>query len=341
MQDFLVFNQELTALLKAGVPILRALDLLADRAGHAGFQEALVQVRDRVKGGASLSEAMAHTPRYFPELYVASLRSGEHTGRIVEVLTRYIVFLRRMNAVRTKVRSAMAYPSFLILVGLCVIIFLVLFVLPAIVQVYRDAQAELPALTRGFLAVIELVRGYALWLVIGAIAAVAAARFVLSGPRFQAWMHQWIFYVPVIGRSVWMHHVIGMTRTLAATLQGGIPLVPALRMVQASMTNRLFADGVARVADEVTAGGGLSGAMARAELLPRMSIEMIEIGEQAGALPEMLGEVAEFHEGELDRLLNQLMTWIEPILLLVMGSIVALILVSMYLPIFYLPGVMQ
>ncbi|MEW6325730.1 MAG: type II secretion system F family protein, partial [Nitrospirota bacterium] len=147
-----------------------------------------------------------------------------------------------------------------------------------------------------------------------------------------------LLYVPVVGEAIRIHHIIGMIRTLGATLQGGIPLVPALRMVQASMTNPLFEAGVARVADEVTEGGGLARAFGRIRLLPRMSVEMIDVGETAGALPEMLNEIAEFHESELDRLLNRLMTWIEPMILLLMGGVVALIVVAMYLPIFYLAG---
>lgn len=341
LQEFLVFNQELAALLKAGVPILRALDLLIDRASHAGFHQTMAEVRDRVRGGAALSEAMGAFPRYFPALYVASLRSGEQTGHVVEVVIRYIAFLRRMSAVQSKVRAAVTYPLFLVLVGACVITFLMVYVVPSFADVYRDAQVELPLLTRWFLGAVDLIRNQFLWLAAGVAVAAAAAYTAFSGQRVRALAQQALLYVPVIGEAIRVHHIVGMIRTLGATLQGGIPLVPALRMVEASMTNPLFAAGVGRVADDVTAGGGLARAFSRVALLPRMSVEMIEIGEAAGALPEMLNEMAEFHEGELDRLLNRLMTWIEPTILLLMGGLVALIVVAMYLPIFYLAGTMQ
>ena len=338
-QEFLVFNQELSALLKAGVPILKSVELLVDRTGHAEFQSTLREVRDRVKGGAALSEAMGQFPRYFPELYVASLRSGEQTGNIVEMVSRYMAFLRRMIAVRGKIRSAMTYPLFLMTVGIGVIGFLLLYVVPSFSEVYREAQVELPLLTRGLLALISALRHRTVWLIAGGVAAAAiASRFLVKGWWPQDWIDRWILHLPVIGESIRMHHVIGLTRTLSTTLSGGIPLVPALRMVRASMTNRLFADRVAQVTDEVTSGSGLAHAMERARLLPRMSIEMVEIGETAGALPEMLAEVAEFHEGELDRLLQRLMTWIEPVILIMMGGVVALIVIAMYLPIFYLAG---
>jgi type IV pilus assembly protein PilC len=341
VQEFLIFNQELSALLKAGIPILRTLDLLIDRAAQPGFRDALTQVRDLVKGGASLSEAMGRFPKFFSDLYVASLRSGEQTGHMVEVIARHIAFLRRMHAIKAKVRSAMAYPMFLVSVGIVVITFLMFYVVPSFADVYRDAKVELPLLTRGFLAFVQVVRHQGLWFLGGIVVAAVALRIVIATAQARTWWHQWLLRLPVIGRTVRLHYVIGMTRTLAMTLQSGIPLVAALRMVQASATNSFFITGVARVTDAVVGGSGLAKAMERAQLLPRMSVEMIEIGETAGALPEMLNEVSEFHEGELDRLLNRLMTWIEPTILLIMGGLVALIVIAMYLPIFYLAGTIQ
>jgi len=341
VQEFLIFNQELSALLKAGIPILRTLDLLIDRAGHQNFRDALTQVRDLVKGGAALSEAMSRFPRYFSDLYVASLRSGEQTGHVVEVIARHIAFLRRMHAIKAKVRSAMAYPMFLVSVGFVVISFLLLYVVPSFAEVYRDAKVELPLLTRGFLAFVQLMRHQGLW-VLGAIVALAVGlRFVISRAETRTWWHRWLLRMPVIGRAVRLHYLIGMTRTLAMTLQSGIPLVASLRMAQASSTNLFFTHGVAQVTEAVVSGSGLAKAMERAKLLPRMSVEMIEIGETAGALPEMLNEISEFHEGELDRLLNRFMTWIEPTILIIMGGLVALIVIAMYLPIFYLAGTIQ
>jgi type IV pilus assembly protein PilC len=341
VQDFLVFNQELSALVKAGIPILRTLDLLIDRAVHPGFRDALTQVRDLVKGGASLSEAMSRFPRYFSNLYVAALRSGEQTGHVVEVVARHIAFLRRMHAIAAKVHSAMAYPMFLVAVGLVVIAFLMLYVVPSFAEVYRDARVELPLLTRGFLAAVHVLRHQLFWLLGGVMAAAVAVRFLVAKVRARTWWHRWLLRLPVVGRTVQLHYLIGMTRTLAMTLQSGIPLVSALRMVQASSTNLFLTAGIAQVTDAVVSGSGLAQAMGRAKLLPRMSVEMIEIGETAGALPEMLNEISEFHEGELDRLLGRLMTWIEPTILLVMGGLVALIVVAMYLPIFYLAGTIQ
>jgi len=341
LQEFLIFNQELSALLKAGIPILRSLDLLIDRSVHPGFRETLTQVRELVKGGASLSEAMSRFPAYFSDLYVASLRSGEQTGHVVDVIARHLGFLRRMAAIKGKVRSAMAYPIFLVSVGLVVITFLMLYVVPSFADVYRDAKVELPLLTRVFLDFVHVVRHQGLWVLGGMVLLAVTVRFVVMKMQARAWWHRWLLRLPVIGRAMRLHYLIGMTRTLAMTLQSGIPLVTALRMVQASSTNLVFTTGVAQVTEAVVGGSGLAQAMGRAKLLPRMSVEMIEIGETAGALPDMLNEVSEFHEGELDRLLSRLMTWIEPTILLFMGGLVAIIVIAMYLPIFYLAGTIQ
>jgi type IV pilus assembly protein PilC len=341
LQEFIIFNQELSALLKAGIPILRTLDLLIDRSVHPGFRDTLAKVRDLVKGGASLSEAMSRFPAYFSDLYVASLRSGEQTGHVVDVIGRHLSFLRRMSAIKGKVRSAMAYPIFLVSVGMVVITFLMLYVVPSFADVYRDAKVELPLLTRMFLAFVQVVRHQGLWVLGGMVLLALAVRFAVMKVQARSWWHRWLLRLPVIGRTVRLHYLIGMTRTLAMTLQSGIPLVTALRMVQASSTNLVFTTGVAQVTEAVVGGSGLAQAMGRAKLLPRMSVEMIEIGETAGALPDMLNEVSEFHEGELDRLLSRLMTWIEPTILLIMGGLVAIIVIAMYLPIFYLAGTIQ
>ena len=336
-QEFLMFTQELSALLKAGIPILKSIDLLMDRASHSGFREALRHVRDKVKGGLSLSEAMGQHPLYFPELCVASLRSGEQTGTIVGMLTRYIAYAQRMIAVKSKIRTATVYPIFLIVTGVAVIVFLMLYVVPSFSEIYRDAKVELPLLTRWMLAVVGFSQRYGLWVVAAGVVVAIGLRILANAQRSRAWVHRWLLLVPFVGEGIRTQHIISLARTLSTTLLGGIPLVPALRMVQSSMTNQLFANRVAMVADDVTTGTGLARSMERSHLLPKLSIEMIEVGETAGALPQMLAHVADFHEAELDRQLQRLI-WIEPAILIIMGAMVAFIVIAIYLPIFQLAG---
>lgn len=339
--EFLVFNQELLVLIKAGLPIMRALDILTARSGHLTFQRVLADVREQIRGGSSLADAMARHPREFPELYVASLRAGERSGNVVEMLSRYQVFMKRMLAVRKKILSALSYPAFLSVMGVGVIVFLLTFVMPTFLEVYREAQAEMPAATRWLMAGVAFLRQWGVFLGAAALGAVVAVR-VWSGTvsgrrRFDALLLR----LPLLGQIAKVHYTINISRTLATILTGGIPLVSALRMVADSIPNRAVVEQLAGVIERVKTGSGVAAAFAVDGFMPRMTLEMIEVGETTGALEEMLNQVADFHEEELDRILNRITTWVEPVLLLVMGGLVAGVVITMYLPIFNLAGTIK
>jgi type IV pilus assembly protein PilC len=340
-QEFLVFNQELLVLIKAGLPILRALDLLAARSGHAGFRQMLADVRERVRGGTALADALAVHPRHFSELYVASLRAGERSGNIVEMLTRYQVFMKRVLAVRRKVVSALSYPAFLLAAGAGVIVFLVAFVMPTFLDVYREAKTDLPVATIWLMAAVDFLRHWAVVLAAGIVAVVVAFRLWRRTEPGRRLTDRWWVRSPIVGTIVRTHYTISISRTLATILAGGIPLVAALRMVEDSTPNREMSAHVARVIERVKNGSGLAQAFSVDGFMPRMTLEMIEVGEATGALEEMLNQVAEFHEEELDRALTRISTWIEPAMLLTMGVLVAAVVITMYLPIFNLAGTIK
>jgi type IV pilus assembly protein PilC len=340
-QEFLVFNQELLVLIKAGLPILRALDLLAARSGQAGFREMLADVRERVRGGSALADALASHPRHFSELYVASLRAGERSGNIVEMLTRYQVFMKRVLAVRKKVVGALSYPAFLLAAGAGVILFLVAFVMPTFLDVYREAKTELPMATKWLMAAVSFLRHWAVALAAGVIAVVVAFRLWRRTEPGRRLTDRWWVHSPIVGTIVRTHYTISISRTLATILAGGIPLVSALRMVEDSTPNREVSAHVSRVIERVKSGSGLAQAFSVDGFMPKMTLEMIEVGEATGALEEMLNQVAEFHEEELDRALTRISTWIEPAMLLTMGVLVAAVVITMYLPIFNLAGTIK
>jgi type IV pilus assembly protein PilC len=340
-REFLVFNQELLVLIKAGLPIMRALEILAARSGIGAFQGVLTDVRERVRGGSALADAMAAHPRHFSELFVASLRSGERSGNVVEMLTRYQAFMKRMLAVRKKVLSALSYPAFLLAVGVGVIVFLLTFVMPTFLDVYREARSELPVATRWLMAVVDFARQWALLLALGVVAAAVALRLWRRTVRGRRVMDRLLLGAPLIGPVVRTHYTISVSRTLATILAGGIPLVSALRMVTDSVPNRIVAEHIGRVIERVKTGTGLAAAFSVDGFMSRMTLEMIEVGESTGALEEMLNQVADFHEDELDRTLTRITTWVEPALLLTMGLLVAAVVVTMYLPIFNLAGTIK
>lgn len=338
LREFLVFNQEFLALLKAGLPMLRIFDLLSERTTRASFQEALFAIREDIRGGASISDALAHHRGYFPELYQASIRSGEQAGNLPEVLQRYIGYLKLMIGVREKVRNAMIYPSFLIIFGLAAAGFLLTYVMPTFAEVYAEGNAELPFATQLLLDTVNTAGDWLPWVLLGLTAGGAVFYWWSRTPGGRETLHRIVLKLPILGDVVLKNQVIRLTRTLATVLAGGIPLLSALQVTAQAMTNHVFSQALSEAIIQVREGTSLSNALKRESFLPRMTVEMIEVGETTGSLEPMLLEVAEFHEGELDHLLSNLMTWIEPVLLLALGILVGGIVIIMYLPIFQLAG---
>lgn len=338
LREFLIFNQEFLALVKAGLPMLRCFDLLAERSTQAAFHQALQGVRESIRGGAAISEAMAQYTQFFPELYQASVRSGEQAGNLPEVLSRYISYLKLLISVREKVLRALAYPAFLVVFGFGVVGFLLAYVLPSFSDVYSESRVELPWATQMLLNFINSASTWLPILFVGLVLAIGTFLWWRSTPAGKWQLDQLMLQVPLLGDIILKNQAIRLTRTLATILAGGIPLLTALQITGKAMTNMVLANGIHAAIGQVREGNSLSSALKRGGFLPRMTVEMIEVGETTGSLETMLLEVAEFHEGELDLQLSRLTTWIEPLLLVLMGILVGGIVIIMYLPIFQLAG---
>jgi len=338
LREFLVFNQEFLALIKAGLPILKAFDLLSERTSHHRFQGALQHVRAGIRGGASISDAMAECPHHFSDLYRASLRSGEHTGNLAEVLQRYIAYLKLLIGVREKVVKAMAYPLFLIVVGIAVVTFLLVYVIPNFADIYGKNKAQLPIPTLMLLTAVEHSQQWFPWFCGIGIAVLMLVYQWLHTAKGRGQLNRLSLTVPIIGDIFLKSEIVRFARTLSTILAGGIPLLSALHITGGATTNSVIAHAISHAADRVREGVSLAAALKQEGILPQMTLEMIEVGETTGSLQAMLQDIAEFHEGELELRLNQLMTWIEPVLLLVMGIIVGGIVIVMYLPIFQMAG---
>ena len=341
LQEFLVFNQELLALVKAGLPILRIFDLLIERARRPAFQAVLRAARQDIRGGTAVSEALERHPVFFPELYIASLRAGEQAGNLPEVLQRYIAYLKLMMGLRQKMTKALAYPAFLVIVGVAVVAFLLTYVLPTFSAIYGEAGTDVPEATRALLTLIEAVQSHlvAIGLAIGAL--VLAFRWWVRTETGRALWDRTTLTLPLIGDVLVKHQTIQFTRTLATVLAGGTPLVAALQTVRGALTNRFLADGLATATERVREGTTLSAALEGVKVFPRMALEMLAVGEETGSLDAMLRDVAELYEGDLDQRLSQLTTWIEPVLLLIMGVVVGAIVIIMYLPVFQMTGTVR
>ena len=336
--EFLVFNQELLALVKAGLPVLRVWDLLIERARHQGFQQSLRMIRQDIRGGSSASEALTKHPGYFSELYVATIRAGEQSGNLVEVLQRFIVYLKLMIGVRQKVSKALAYPAFLILVGVAVVGFLLSYVMPTFISVYADTAKSLPAATQFLIDFVSTAKVYVLPGLATAVVFLLIGRTYYRTSRGRLLIDQLLLRTPLLGAIFVKHHTIQLARTLGTVLAGGTPLVDALQITKSAISNRYITVGLGNAVDEIREGTTLAAALDQPKVFPKLAIEMLSVGEETGSLEGMLHDVAEFYEGDLDLRLTQLTTWIEPALLLIMGILVGGIVIVMYLPVFQMAG---
>src|SRR3954471_8027544 len=332
---FLIFNQQLLTLLKAGLPVLGSMDLLVKRQKDAYFRSLLQNVRERVKGGELLSEAFL-AQNAFPKIYTTTLMAGEKSGNLDEVLTRYVNFQKMALTFKKKLLVSLVYPALLVVAVTCMFVFLMVFVVPRFADLYKDLNATLPAITLFMLAVGTHMQRYA---PIGAVAIVAAVILLLrwrTTDKGAAAVDHMTHKLPVIG-DIWLkYHVSTFSRMLSTLLTGGMPLVPSLETAGASMNSRTILDGIQRAAVRVREGQSLAKSLEEQKVFPDLSVEMIEVGESTGALPAMLNSVAEFYEEDVQTALSGAMAMIEPIILIIMAVFVGGILISLYLPIFTL-----
>jgi len=338
LSQFLVFNQELLALVKSGLPIMRIWDLLIERAGHAGFQRILRDVREDIRGGASTSDALTKHPVYFPELYVATVKAGEQSGNLPEVLQRYVAYLKLMVGLRQKVKKAISYPIVLIGIGLAVVGFLLIYVMPTFISVYGESAKTLPWATQVLLDVVMHAESRIVPAVVAMIGIMIGIHAYYATPAGQLAIDRLVLKLPFVGQIAAEHNTIQLTRTLGTVLAGGTPLIDALQGARGAVSNRWISQATIRAVNEIREGATLADALDRSRVLPRLATEMLSVGEETGSLDTMLRDVAEFYEADLDTKLAELTAWIEPVLLLVMGVLVGGIVIVMYLPVFQMAG---
>jgi len=338
---FLAFNQELLVLLRSGLAILQVLDTLLDRLESGRFAEILREIRDDIKGGSALSEAFGKFPRFFPPLYIASLKAGERTGDLPITLGRYILYQKRVEALKAKVRSASFYPALLTVAVTGVLAFLILYVIPSFTQIYADANVELPLMTRVLIAISEnLVRSLPLLIPLLLVAAFLLQALVRS-ERGRLVMDRYRLQLPFFGGLFLDYAMSGFCRTLGTTLSSGIPVVQALQMSRGTLNNRYLEASLLEATRRVEEGSSLSAAFEQSRVFPVIALRMIGVGETSGALADMLGEVADYYEGEVERRLDRLTTMIEPAMMMAMGLLIGGIVVAMYIPIFQLAGTVR
>ena len=340
-REFLVFNQELATLLKAGMPLVQSLDILRQRVANATFKSVLDDVYDRVKSGTALSDAFAAHGALFPPVYAASLMAGERSGSLDAVIRRYVSYEKIIGTIRKRTLSALIYPSVLVTMMVALVLLIVFKVVPAFSAFYANFERQLPLSTRVIVAVSEFATSNFLFVAAGIAAVVAAVVLWAKQPGQGARIDRWLLGLPWVGSTLRKFATAQLARTLATLLGGGIPLVNALEISGRSISNRFLAGELDDVRLRVQEGQSFAGALLARGVFPDVAIKMVEVGEQTGALQEMLNSLAEFYDEDVETEVSRFITLVEPVLLIVMGVVIALVVLALYMPIFEMSSLGQ
>lgn len=340
MREFLVFNQELATLLRAGMPLVQSLDLLKSRVTSRVFRTVLDDIHERVRGGAALSDAFGAHGALFPSVYVASLVAGERSGNLDSVLRRFVEYTKVIATVKRKTLSALVYPAILIALALVLVSIIVLRVVPAFSDFYASFGSNLPLVTRVIVGISDFIRGQFWLLLLALVAGTGVFMSWIRQPGQKARLDRLLLKVPVVGDIAAKFATSQMARTLATLLSGGLPLVNALDIASKSVGNRFIAQELDVVSARVREGVSFSAAMDARHVFPEVAVKMTEVGESTGALQDMLNTVADFYDEEISTNMERFVTLVEPVLLVIMGIVIAGLLLALYLPLFQLSSVL-
>ena len=338
-QEFLVFNQELATLLKAGMPLVQSLDILRQRITNLTFKAVLDAIYDKVKAGTSLSDAFSEHGSMFPPVYAASLMAGERSGNLDSVIRRYVAYEKVIGTVRKRTISAMIYPAILVTMMVLLIGIIVLKVVPAFSEFYGNFGRQLPMSTRIIVAVSNAAVSNVWLLLLSVVGVVTGITVWVRHPAQRATFHRVLLTLPWFGETIRKFATAQVARTLATLLGGGIPLVNAIEIGGRSMSNRHLARELDDVRRRVQEGQSFAAALRARASFPDVAVKMIEVGESTGALQEMLNSLADFYDEEIETEVTRFITLVEPVILVIMGAIIAMVVLALYMPLFELSSV--
>src|SRR5436305_3732151 len=336
--EFMVFNQELAALLKAGLPLLQALDLMLERMANPHFKGVLVEIRDRVKSGEDLSEAFASYGDMFPSLYSSTLKAGERSGELELVIRRYIRYMKLVLDARRRVVSALVYPAVLVGLSIAMLIVMAIFVVPKFMVFFEHLDAQLPLITRIVLNVSSFANRNWPGLLVLVLGAVFSLRSWNRTEGGRLTIDRFRLKLPSLGPVLRRFALAEFCRSLSTLLSGGIPLVPAFEIAVTSVGNRFVRSRMEPTIQMVREGKPFHQALETSDVFTDLAIDMVKVGEATGSLDDMLGSVADFLDEQIETRMQRILSLIEPLMLVFMGAMIAIILVSIYLPLFSLLG---
>ncbi|MBI3530925.1 MAG: type II secretion system protein F [Curvibacter sp. PD_MW3] len=336
-KDLAIFTRQLATMMKAGVPLLQAFDIVGRGNSNPSVTRLLNDIRTDVETGTSLSTAFRKYPMHFDNLYCNLVEAGEQAGILDQLLDRLAVYMEKTEAIKSKIKSALMYPISVVVVAFVVVAVIMIFVIPAFKEVFSSFGADLPAPTLFVIGMSEFFVAY-WWLIFGSIGGGLYFFFQAwkRNEKVQKFMDRLLLKVPVFGTLIEKSIIARWTRTLSTMFAAGVPLVEALDSVGGAAGNSIYLEATERIQHEVSTGTSLTAAMTNANLFPTMVLQMCSIGEESGSVDHMLGKAADFYEAEVDDMVAGLSSLMEPIIIVFLGSLIGGIVVSMYLPIFKL-----
>jgi type IV pilus assembly protein PilC len=339
-KDITFFTRQLATMLKAGVPMLQAFDIVARGHTNARFSRLMMQIKSKIETGSSLSQAFREHPNHFDDLYCNLVHAGETSGTIDAILDRLAVYLEKILAIKSKIKAALFYPISVLVVAVVVVWVIMVWVIPAFKQVFTSFGADLPAPTLMVIAISDFVVAWWWAIFVAVVGSAVGVMFLYKrSAAFRVTFDRLLLKVPVIGGIVQKATIARWTRTLATMFTAGVPLVESLDAVAGAAGNAVYAVATKRIQTDVSTGISLTNAMANTNIFPTMVLQMTQIGEESGSLDGMLGKVADFYEREVDDAVAALSSLLEPIIIVFLGIVIGGLVVAMYLPIFKLGAV--
>lgn len=336
--DFYSFNQEFSALVRAGLSIVSALDAIIDNDIESELTDLLKEIRNDIKTGESLSGAFGKQTHVFPKLYVASLQAGEKSGNIPLAISRYIEYMKKTSETRKKVISASVYPIILTVVSLFVLVFLFMYVVPAVAGTFLDTGSKLPLITAILIESSTMIKSNLMYCFIISFFIAAGCYYFKKSETGQIYIDRWKLTLPVLGELYRAYSTSKFARTLATVLGGGLTLVDSVHISSGTLNNLFLKQRLETVIKHLTEGGGFADSLSMENVFPKLAVRMVQAGEGSGALEEILNEIADFYDSEVDIKLSVLTSAIEPALMILMGLLIGVIVLALYMPIFQLAG---
>ncbi|MRN37695.1 type II secretion system F family protein [Neisseria sp. N95_16] len=339
-EDITVFTRQLATMMKAGLPLMQAFEIVARGHSNPAMTQMLMQIRAEVEQGSALGKSFAKYPKYFDRFYCNLVSAGETGGVLEGLLDKLAVYKEKTQAIKKKVKTALTYPISIVVVAVILMFIMMMFVLPAFKEVYSNMGAELPWLTQVVMNISDLFVEYGWIMIIGLILiGFGVYKLHQNSPAFQKRVDATLLKLPVFGPIVKKATIARWSRTTSTLFAAGVPLVEVLDSVAGASGNILYEEATQDIRAKVTQGLSLTSSMQATEMFPNMVIQMASIGEESGSLDDMLNKAAEFYEDEVDNSVAQLSSLMEPIIMVVLGSLIGVLLVAMYLPLFNLGNV--